>query len=164
MPDEKEITEANIRLHLQTLTATPQRITASTAGMDEKRLSTPAVPKEWSAVKILAHLRGCAEVWAYSIYAVLTTENLELGHIHPRDWVKKLGYVKVSFAENFRAFEVERTNLLRVLGKLSMAEWQRTVKFVVRANTTTVFHQTQRMAQHEAGHCDQIEAIFRGEG
>ena len=70
----KKITEAGISLHLQTLRDTPQRIAACTQGVTELRLTTPPAPDAWSARDILAHLRGCAEVWSYSIYAMLTLD------------------------------------------------------------------------------------------
>jgi hypothetical protein len=154
------ITEAKIAAHLQTLRQTPQRIAACTNGLDEQHLKTPPMPKEWSPVEILAHLRGCAEVWSYSIYAMLTLDNPELAHIHPRDWAKKLGYAELSFAENFEAFEAGRKGLLRVLEGLPFAAWERSTRFMGRVNTFTIFGETERMAGHEAVHCDQLEAML----
>ena len=154
------ITEARIALHLQTLRQTPQCIAACTAGLDEQRLRTAPLPKEWSPVEVLAHLRGCAEVWSYSIYAMLTLDNPELAHIHPRDWAKKLGYAKLSFGENFQAFEAGRKSLLRVLEGLPFAAWECSTRFIGRHNAFTIFGETGRMALHEAQHCEQIEAIL----
>ena len=81
----KKYTAALISQHLQTLTTTPKRIAVCTAGLDEGRLATPPEPNAWSAVQNLAHLRGCAEVWSYTIYAMLTLEDPVLGaHPPPR--------------------------------------------------------------------------------
>ena len=156
----KKITEEKIREHLQTLRETPQRITTIIGDSDEIRLRTPFVRDEWSAVQILAHLRGCAEVWGYTIYAMLILDKAELAHIHPRDWTKKLRYDKLSFEENFLAFKVERNNLIRMLEKLTFEEWGRSASFIRRANTQTIFSQTMRMALHELDHCKQLEAMF----
>jgi Holliday junction resolvasome RuvABC DNA-binding subunit len=156
----KKITEEQISLHLQTLKSTPERIAAAIKESDETRLQTPFVLGEWSAVQILAHLRGCAEVWSYTIYAMLILDTSELAHIHPRDWVKKLGYEKLSFEENFTAFKVERNNLIRMLEKLTFEDWRRSASFIGRANTQTIFSQTMRMALHELDHCKQLEAMF----
>lgn len=156
----KKITEAQITEHLQTLHDTPQRIAAVINGHDETHLRTAPMPDEWSALQILAHLRGCAEVWGYTIYAMLILDNPELAHIHPRDWTKKLGYDKLSFEENFTAFKVERNNLIRMLEKLSIEEWGRTASFIGSANTQTIFSQTLRMTLHELDHCQQLETMF----
>jgi hypothetical protein len=159
----KKITEAQITSYLQTLRETPQRITTIIGDSDETRLRTLFVSGEWSAVQILAHLRGCAEVWGYTIYAMLILDTAELAHIHPRDWTKKLGYEKLSFEENFTAFKVERTNLIRMLEKLSFEDWGRSASFIGRANTQTIFSQTLRMALHELDHCKQLETMFLSE-
>ncbi|MBZ0284745.1 MAG: DinB family protein [Anaerolineae bacterium] len=159
----KKVTEAQVKIHLKMLIETPERIAACTAGMDETRLKMPPAPNEWSLVEILAHLRGCAEVWSYSIYAMLTLDKPELGHIHPRDWTKRLGYADLSFAENFQAFKVGRDHLVRILQGLTFEEWDRSCRFIGRANTFTVFGETMRMALHELDHCQQIEAMFSSE-
>lgn len=156
----KKITEAGIKEYLQTLSKTPGRIAAATSGHDETRLRTPPTPGEWSAVQILAHLKSSADVWAYSIYAMLTLDNPQLADIHPRAWAKIQKYEKVTFAETLLAFEVERRNLLRILHGLSFEDWGRSSTFIGKVNTFTIFGQTMRMAMHDLDHCQQIEAMF----
>jgi hypothetical protein len=155
----KKVTEDQIRIHLQTLTETPQRIFACTNGMDEVRLSTPPAPDEWSIVEILAHVRAAAEVWSDSIYAMLSQDNPELTYIHPRTWMKKQGYAKLSFAENFQSYKVGRDKLLRTLAGLSFEDWSRSARFIGKANTYTVFGETLRMALHDADHANQLETM-----
>jgi hypothetical protein len=154
------ITESEIKLHLQTLIETPGRIASYTAGLDEARLKAPPAPDEWSLVGILAHLRACTEVWSFSIYAMLTVDNPQMADIHPRDWMKRLNYAKLSFATNFDAFKVERDNLVRILQGLTFEEWERAGIFTGKVNTHTVFSQVRRMALHETDHMDQLEAMF----
>ena len=156
----KKITEAGISLHLQTLRETPKRIAACTQGVAELRLTTPPAPDAWSVRDILAHLRGCAEVWSYSIYAMLTLDEPELAYIHPRNWTKKLGYSTLSFAENFQAFAVARASLLHILEGLSFEQWGRSARLIGKVNTYSVFGETMRMALHEADHYDQFETMF----
>ena len=145
---------------MQTLTQTAQRIRDCVGDVDEVQLTMPPAPKEWSAVEILAHLRACAEVWSYSIYAMYTLDQPELAHIHPRKWAKAMRYDRLSFAENLQVFEVERNKLLRLLNRLSLNDWGRTCRFRGRQNTFTIFVQVHRMATHEDQHCQQIAAIF----
>ena len=153
----KKVNQAQIESSLYTLRETPLRLLAWTAGMDETRLQAAPEPNEWSMAEILAHVRAGAEVWSYSVYAMLTLDSPQLAHVHPRDWMKTLGYAKLSFADNFRAFEVERQNLLRVLERLSWADWERPATFIGKVNSTTIFGETFRMALHEADHWNQFE-------
>lgn len=152
----KKASEAQITLHLQTLREMPGKIAALTAGMSEARLRTPPEPNEWSLVEILAHLRSGADVWSYSIYAMLTLESPQLAHIHPREWAKLQRYEMLSFAENLQTFTLARANLLRVLERLAVAEWERTATFTGKVNTTSIFGETYRMAMHEADHWQQF--------
>lgn len=155
----KKITESEILIHLQTLSETPRRLHACTDGLDDQRLRA-APPDEWSPVEIMGHLRACAEIWSFSICAMLTLDSPELGHVHPRDWVKKLGYASLGFAENLEALEVGRKNLLRLLQPLTLDAWGRSARFVGMRNVHTIFDETYRMATHEAGHCEQIEQLL----
>jgi DinB family protein len=156
----KKVTEEQIKLYLQTLIDTPQLILKYTEGLDEARLKTPPASDEWSVVDILAHLRGCADVWSYSIYAMLTLDNPGLAFIHPRAWTKTQQHDKLSFAENFQAYQVGRDNLVRVRQGLSFEDWNRWARFIGKANVYTIFGETMRMALHEMDHWEQLEAMF----
>lgn len=156
----KKVNAAQIQDYLQALTAAPQRIAACTAGLDEVRLALAPAPDAWSAVEILAHVRGCADVWSYSIYAMLFLDHPVLAFIHPRDWTKKQGYAALSFEENFRAYQIGRAHLVRILTGLTFEHWDRSGRFSGKANTYTVFGETMRMALHDADHCAQLEAMF----
>jgi hypothetical protein len=155
----KIATEAQIKIHLQTLTETPSRLLACSAGLDETRLKTAPASDAWSVVEHLAHLRGAADVWSFSIYAMLTTDKPQLAYLHPREWAKRQKYTKLSFAENFEAFKIGRDNLLRILTGLSMEEWGRSATITGKVNTFTVFGETLRMASHEADHCQQLQTM-----
>ena len=159
----KKITDSGIKTHLQTLRDTPQRIATLIEGKTETDLRLASAPKEWSAVENLAHLRACADVWGYTIYAIYMLDTPQLAFIHPRDWTKKMGYTRLTFEENFLAFRVERKNLIRILEKLTFEEWGRSASFIGKANTQTIFSQTMRMALHELDHCNQLEAMFSGD-
>ena len=156
----KQVTEAQIREYLHTLSDAPQRIFACTQGLDELRLKTPPASKEWSAAEIMGHVRGAAEVWTRSIHDMITRDSPQLTYVAPRDWVKKQQYMKLSFAENLEAYRAERENLMRVLQGLTLAQWNRSATFVGKFNTFTVFGEVRRMALHDLDHCDQLEAMF----
>ena len=151
-------TPAEVEQILAQLADTPRRIAAVTAAREEKDLTSCLDQESWSAVENLAHLRGCAEVWGKTIRAMLAQERPRLPLIRPREWVRRQGYTRRGFGETLRAFELERVGLLDILRPLPFADWDRSAE--IDGRTHTVFGQAQRMALHEAQHCEQIEALF----
>ncbi len=156
----KTVTEAEIKQYLQSLIEAPQRIAACTAGLDETGLKTPPAPKEWSAQEIMGHVRGCAEVWTRSIGDMLALDCPQLTYVAPREWVKKQKYMRLGFAENYHAYQVERDTLIRVLQGLTVEQWNRSATFIGKFNTFTVFGEVMRMALHDLDHCNQLETMF----
>lgn len=154
-----DVTEAGIAELLALAEATPRRLAASSAVLDETRLRQPPAPGEWSALDILNHLRACEEVWMHSLQAMLAHDNPRLQEIHPRQWIKTSSpYTTLSFASGLRAFTLRREALLITLRALSAADWARESR--IDQKTHTVYSHVRRMVQHEDAHCDQIEAIF----
>lgn len=143
---------------LALLEATPVRIAESAAGVDEARLRQAPDKKAWSALQILSHLRACDAVWTYSIHAMLILDEPTLAPIHPRDWDKQLRYQDGSFANSLAALTAQRADLLRILRKLSLEDWERGALIAGRRHT--VFSQARRLARHETQHCDQIAGVI----
>jgi hypothetical protein len=145
---------------LSLLAETPRRIAAAAAGHSAAELALPLATGEWSAVQILAHLRGCADVWPATIYAMLRADNPVLPLHAPREWARKKGYARLDFYRSFQVFIQEREELLRVLTGLPPASWLRGAQIGGRRHT--VFSQARRLALHEEVHCAQFEALSGG--
>jgi len=157
-----DVSEAGIAELIALAEATPRRIAASSAGLDDARLTQPPAPGEWSAHEILNHLRACEEVWMHSVHAMLAHEKPRLQEIHPRQWIKTPNpYTSQPFARGLQVFTLRREALLITLRALSIDEWAREARIDQKAHT--VFSHVRRMVQHESGHCDQIGAALKGE-
>lgn len=158
--DVNEVTEVGIAELLTLAEATPQRLAASSTGLEDTRLSQPPAPGEWSPLEILNHLRACEEVWMHSVHAMLAHDNPRLQEIHPRQWIKTINpYTTLSFANGLQVFTLRRQALLITLRALSTADWRREAR--IEQKTHTVYTHIRRMVQHENSHCEQIEAILR---
>lgn len=155
------ISQAAIDGHLETLVETPGRLAHHAADLDEARLSDSRHPDSWSAVELLAHLRACAEVWSGSVYMMLALDHPSLPRIHPREWQAVRGYAEAGFHRSLEAFRLQREEFVRVLNGLPLDAWARSC--TIDSRTHTVFSQVRRMALHEAGHWQQIEALFDGD-
>jgi hypothetical protein len=158
MPHMK-ITAAEIRKYLGLLEQTPPSIESLVAGLDESQLRWSHDKREWSAVENLAHLRACADLWTYSIYAMLAENEPTLALLDERRWAKTARYASFPFHESFRVFSIVRAQLLQGLRDLPEPSWSRSALIGDRRHT--VFSQVRRMGLHEADHLQQIETLLK---
>src|SRR5258706_15984890 len=145
--------------YLKLLDVTPRRLMKITKSLDEARLQRRTEKEIWSVNDILAHLRACADVWGDSIEQMLSDENPTVLYRHPRQWIKKTDYPKLSFHESLQAFTAQRKKLLKVLKHLPFEDWSRAA--TIKGLEHTVFTQVRRMATHENVHCEQIENLLQ---
>ena len=147
---------------LKLLMATPRRIAGASKNMNKDQLRRKPAADSWSANEVLAHLRACADVWGSSIMAMLTQDRPTLRYVSPRTWIKKTNYADLEFGVSFRAYANQRKDLLKVLRTLSDDDWLRgaSVKAAKKRREETVLSYAERMARHEAGHCEQVERIL----
>jgi hypothetical protein len=116
----------------------------------------------WSVNDILAHLRACADVWGKGMQMMITQDHPTLRYISPRTWIKKTDYLEQNFHVSLEAFTSQRNALLIMLKTLSIEDWSRGATFTATTGgrEQTVFSYVQRLANHESGHCEQIEALL----
>jgi uncharacterized damage-inducible protein DinB len=144
------------------LEATPGRIATATQGRTDRQLTKEPAPDAWSVNQVLAHLRACADVWGASIERILKEDTPSFRYVSPRAWIRTTNYLNLEFQPSFLAFQQQRAALLLTLKQLSEADWRR--RAVVKASKLreeTVESYVCRLAEHEAGHCAQIERIVR---
>ena len=117
----------------------------------------------WSANEILVHLRCCADVWGESIVRILKQDNPTFRYVSPRAWMRKTDYLELEFHASFLAFRTQREDLLKILRTLRGEDWSRraNVKAASKVREETVLSYAQRLADHECGHCEQIERVLR---
>jgi hypothetical protein len=147
---------------LRTLAETPQRIEAACSQLSADELRVSATPGGWSPNEILWHIRATADVHGEHIARILEEDTPRWRHVSPRARMKKARYDELPFAESFAAFREQRAALVVRLEGLSAESWQRFA--VVRVPHRNADWRLKLealvsgMAQHENGHCDQIEA------
>jgi hypothetical protein len=61
---------------------------------------------------VLSHLRACQDLWAFSIYAMLSQDNPELPLLDERRWVKTRRFRDLAFRTSLQAYSMEREELL----------------------------------------------------
>jgi hypothetical protein len=150
---------------LASLADTPKQIARLSRGCTEGQLNRKPAPDAWSAQEIVAHLRACAEVWGRSIERMLTEEHPTIRYVSPRGWIKKTNFLEQRFGDSLHAFSVERKALLAKLRKLETSDWERGATFsgTTLGRNGTVLGYAARIADHEAGHLDQIRRTLAAE-
>jgi DinB family protein len=160
---EMKVDYAEIEKTLKSLTASPDRLKALSKGLDKTQLHFRSAEEPWSFNDILAHLRGCADVWGKSILAMISQEHPTLRYVSPRTWMRKTNYPEQDFDISLEAFTKQHNELLEALKALTNNDWSRGATFTAttKGREQTVLSYAQRIAQHENEHCIQIEALLK---
>jgi hypothetical protein len=153
------ITPADIERYLRLLRETPIRIAAATDDADPARLDVRTADEPWSVNDILAHLRAAADARERFIARMATGEHTTLSYQSPRSELRKTNYLDLPFAENLAMFASQRANLVDRLGSAPAAHWSRGSR--IRDRPETVASYVGYLTEHEAAHCEQIEALLR---
>ncbi len=148
---------------IELLQTTPRHLASAVGGLGEKELRWKPTAESWSVNEILAHLRACADVWGEAIGRILQQDHPTIRHVSPRTWIRKTNYLSLDFQVSFREYGRQRDELLQVLQSLRPEEWQRraTVKAATKLREETVLSYAGRLANHEAGHCAQIDRVVQ---
>ncbi len=115
----------------------------------------------WSPNEILWHIRAVADVHTEHIIRVLGEDEPRWRQVSPRARMKKSRYDQLPFAESFAAFKEQRSALMALLQGLGIEAWERVAIVHVPYNDSesrpSVRELSWGMANHEAGHCTQME-------
>lgn len=151
--------EREIQQRLDQLRAVPGRIAAATDAVSDPVLNRRTAAEPWSVNDVLAHLRAAADVRDRYMRRMATGEHATLAYNSPRSEMRKTDYVDRPFAENLAAFTAQRASLVEWLEALPADAWSRGA--LIRDRPETVATYAGYLAEHEAVHCEQIEALLR---
>jgi uncharacterized damage-inducible protein DinB len=158
-----ELSAAAVRETLRELRLTPQHFKRTATGLTDAQLRRPPEKDAWSVLEVLAHVRGAADVQGHWIARMLAEETPTLRAVSPRTGMKKMDYAAQEFHAFLLEFARQRTDLVKTLSSLALADWSRGATFtgMTRGLTPTVFQVARGIAAHELGHFDQISAAAR---
>jgi len=144
---------------IRRLSMIPSRIARAVETMPgaEKRRALSA--DEWSASQILAHLRASNDIVAYRLYAILARDTTPLPAYDERRWAKVAGYEDADFESSLQIFTLCRAELVAVLQKIDIADWQR-FGIHEEKGVLSLFEVATSLVEHEEEHCQQLENIY----
>jgi hypothetical protein len=143
------------------LAETPPRIAELTADLTPAQLHIAPSHDEWSANDVLAHLRSCADVWGGCIMTIIAEDGPTLRAVNPKTWIRQTDYRDLDFWPSWRAFVVQRGDLLTVLESLPPEGWSRaaTVTGAGKVLERTVLSYASWLARHERSHVKQFQKL-----
>ena len=153
--------QQEIQSAIAALADTPVRISEATENASPSSLHLRSEEEAWSVNDVIAHLRACAAVWGSSIEKMISLDHPTMRYVSPRTWIRKKTYRDLPFAANLAAFASQRLKLLDLLHGLPADGWSRGAMFTAttRGREQTVHSYAVRLAEHENGHCQQIERL-----
>lgn len=143
---------------LKRLSDMPARIARAVARLSDADKHLAPSNGEWSASEILAHLRASDDILAHRLYAILTRDNPVLPAYDERRWAEIAGYPQADFELSLKAFTLRRAELVTMLRKTAIEDWQRLGTHEVKG-VVSFFQVVTSLVEHEEAHCTQLEAL-----
>ena len=128
-------------------------------GVSEADLQARPAPGKWSVGEILAHLAEDEIATAWRYRQMIEHCGCDLAPFDQDQWAQLGNYASWNPREALELFRLLRTANLRMLGQLSVADWQKFGVHAERGNIT-VSDLARHMAGHDMHHIDQIRRIL----
>jgi DinB family protein len=128
-------------------------------GVPVEDLQRRPKPDKWSIGEIIAHLAEdeIATSWRYR--QMIENSGCSLASFDQEEWARLADYAAWNPIDGLRLFQLLREANLRMLNKLSSAEWERYGVHAERGKIS-VRDLARHMAGHDRNHIDQIRAIL----
>ena len=146
---------------VQTQRDSLSKITKLVNGFDEERARKRPAPEKWSVVEQLAHLAECeiASSWRYR--QILEHPGSDLHGFDQDVWAKISDYSSWRLQEAFEMFRLLREANLRMLERVSEADWEKFGNHLERGRLT-LRELAVLVSGHDVNHVMQIEKIVSG--
>ena len=137
----------------------PHALAQLIAGASEEKLQQRPAPDKWSVVEILAHLAEdeLSSSWRYR--QILEHDEPTLSGFDQEKWAALGDYPTWNSGEALEMFRLLREANLRMLRRLTPAQWERSGVHVERGRIT-VRELARHMAAHDINHIKQIEKLL----
>jgi len=155
------MTEAEFKQHLDSAEKSPREIAAAVAGLPDKILRFKPTPEKWCILEILGHLADMEIVLGYRLRQMLGDTKPVIAPLDQDAWARNLGYMDSPPAELVAFYGLARHHSLRLLRRVTPADYTRSAHHPEYEREMTVAEIAQRMGLHGANHLSQIEALKR---
>lgn len=118
---------------------------------------------EWSAFQTLCHMRDAALIYALRFRGMVFDDDPLLTNYDENNRVNAARDTVVDVSAILDEIAASRSDLVRLLSRLTEAEWQRTGRHEI-AGSIVLEHYVRHQIAHEVMHLDQIRAALAPSG
>lgn len=148
---------------LDVFSRTSEALWAATAGLSETQLKTPEAPGKWSVLDVVQHLGHTELAIGLRYRMVLSEDAPPIQAIDQDHWVSALFPDDISLEESLEDFSALRAINLRLLRRVTAAQWQRYGIHNERGEET-LGAMVRLYAAHDRYHLHQIQRILDAQG
>lgn len=143
---------------LDRLAEVPARIAHGVEGWSDEQLHAGVQDGAWSPSEIMGHIRASDDITAYRAYTILVRDNPPLLAFDERRWAEVTNYAQHDFHTSLAIYTQRRAELVQVLRRASISDWQRTGLHEARGPLSLLDVVTM-LVEHEEEHCIQLASI-----
>ncbi len=148
---------------IDTFAETPDALRTATSGLSEGQLRTLEAPGKWSILNVVQHLGHTELAIGLRYRMVLSEDAPPIQAIDQDHWVSALFPDDVSLEESLEDFSGLRAINLRLLRRVTAAQWQRYGIHNERGEET-LGAMVRLYAAHDRYHLHQIQRILDAQG
>jgi len=161
---EVNMTEAELKQHLDAAEKSPKQIAAAVSGLPDKVLRYKPSPEKWCILEILGHLVDIEIVYAYRMRQMLADKKPVIAPMDQDDWARNLGYMEIPPAELVALYGLNRHYNLRLLRRLKPEDLDKSAYHPELKRDVSVAEIVEMMGRHGANHLAQIERLKKEGG
>jgi DinB family protein len=158
------MTEAEFKKHLDKAEKSPKEIAAAVSGLPDKVLRYKPSLEKWCVLEILGHLADVEIIYGYRLRQMLADAKPVIAPLDQDAWARNLGYLEASPAELVAFYGVARHHNLRILRRLTPADYEKGALHPELNGPITVAQIVERMGGHGSNHLRQIENLKKMAG
>ncbi|MEO8538456.1 MAG: DinB family protein [bacterium] len=145
---------------LDSLAAMPAELQSLAADSTTEKLTRPPDAEAWSAFRTICHFRDAALIYALRFRWMIFDTDPFLPNYDENNWVASSKDQPDDVPDILDQVAASRADLIRVLSRLSEADWQRTGRHEI-AGSIVLEHYVRHQLVHEQQHLEQIRAAMR---
>jgi hypothetical protein len=154
-----EMTEAEVKKHLEAAEKSPKQVAAAVSGLPDKTLRYKPAPDKWCIQEILGHLADVEILYAYRLRQMLADKKPVIAPVDVDDWARNLGYMETHPAELIALYGLNRHANVQLLRRLKPGGLEKSAFHPELKKDVTVAEYVEKLGTHGANHLERIERL-----
>src|SRR5579872_3195501 len=157
--DERSMTEAELKKHLDAAEQNPKQIAMAVSGLPDGTLRYKPSAEKWSILEVLGHLADIEIVFAHRFRQMLADNKPVIAPMDQDAGARNLGYMQTPAPELIALYGLNRHHNLRLLRRLKAEDLEKSAYHPELKHDVTVGEYVEKMRTHGENHLAQIERL-----